>query len=104
MKYPKTYWLMIFLVGLQHVIIHCFYPNLSKFLQQNYGLSNTHAGHLSSIPYMTASAAVPLFGQLLAYFGESSYEIFFIISFGLVSCAHGFLFFLNKMALADETG
>ena len=53
---------MIFLTALQHVIIHCFYPNMSKFLQQNYGLSNTHAGHLSSIPYLTASVIVPVLG------------------------------------------
>ena len=97
--YPKTYWAMIFLTGLQHIVVHCFYPNMSKFLQQNYGLSNTHAGHLSSIPYLTASIVVPIFGQLLAYFGESTYEFFFVFAFGMVFSAHSFLFFLNFNAV-----
>lgn len=56
--------------------IHSFYPNMSKFLQQNFGMTNAEAGHLSSIPYMVASIAVPIFGNILTYAGEAHFEKF----------------------------
>lgn len=57
-------------------VLHSFYPNFSKFMQQNYGFSNTLAGHMSSIPYLVASVTVPICGQLISHFGPQSYESF----------------------------
>lgn len=74
--YPREIWFMVAISSLGFAVVHSFYPNMSKFLQQNYGMSNVHAGHLSSIPYMVGSVSVPIFGQVLAYFGEAHYEKF----------------------------
>lgn len=57
-------------------VLHSFYPNFSKFMQQNYGFSNTLAGHMSSIPYLVASVTVPICGQLISQGGPQSYEGF----------------------------
>mmetsp|Transcript_11587 Transcript_11587/g.17532 ORF Transcript_11587/g.17532 Transcript_11587/m.17532 type:complete len:355 (-) Transcript_11587:165-1229(-) len=77
---PFECWIVVFIYTIGYSTIHSFYPNMSKFLQQNYGLTNSHAGHLSSIPYIFSSFAVPLFGHLLSYFGEGSYEMFLGVS------------------------
>mmetsp|Transcript_935 Transcript_935/g.1672 ORF Transcript_935/g.1672 Transcript_935/m.1672 type:complete len:305 (+) Transcript_935:303-1217(+) len=77
---PKEIWLVIAMFSIGHSTIHSFYPNMSKFLQQNFGLTNAHAGHLSSIPYIFSSIAVPLFGHMLSCFGEHSYEYFLTFS------------------------
>jgi nitrate/nitrite transporter NarK len=63
-------------VSVGYAAIQAFYPNMSKFLQQNFGLTNAQAGHYSSIPYIVASVAVPVQGHILSYFGEKTYEMF----------------------------
>jgi ABC-type phosphate transport system permease subunit len=68
-------------VSVGYAAIQAFYPNMSKFLQQNFGLTNSQAGHYSSIPYIVASVTVPVIGHVLAYFGESYYEKFCKYSF-----------------------
>jgi hypothetical protein len=49
---------------------------MSKFLQENFSYTNSEAGHLSSIPYIVASVAVPIFGNILSYAGEKHFELF----------------------------
>jgi nitrate/nitrite transporter NarK len=55
-------WYLILIYSNVFGSIHAFYPNMSKFLRNNYGFSNIHAGHLSSIPYIVGSLTVPIFG------------------------------------------
>lgn len=92
-KIPKQGYILIGLYCMYYATIHSFYPNMSKFLQQNYGFNNAEAGHISSVPYLLASVMVPLFGQLLAIVGTSYYLWFSTASMSLVCTAH-ILFFL----------
>ena len=82
--------------------IHAFYPNMSKFLQENYGFSNSEAGHLTSIPYVMASFVVPLFGHLLAYLGSETYEKLLALSTLFVASAH--IFFIGVYVYIGEGG
>lgn len=52
--------ILAIVVSVGYAAIQSFYPNMSKFMQQNYGLTNSHAGMLSSIPYIVASVLVPI--------------------------------------------
>lgn len=75
---------------------------MSKFLQENYGCTNSEAGHYASIPYVMASFVVPLFGQMLAYLGEGWYEKLLASTAFLIGLAHTlFLFFLMNV---DSSG
>jgi nitrate/nitrite transporter NarK len=77
--------------------LHAFYPNFSKFLQQNYGYTNEEAGHLSSIPYLLSSIFVPLFGHGMSFVSEKSYTIFLIIGMVMIWGAHAiFLVILEE--------
>jgi len=91
-KVPIEIWVLTAGYTLGFSAIHSFYPNMSKFLQQNFGMTNSEAGHLSSIPYMTASIAVPIFGNILTYAGESHFEKF--LSMGLLFVASSQIIFL----------
>lgn len=71
-----------------YAAIQAFYPNMSKFMQQNYGITNSHAGMLSSIPYIVASVLVPIQGHLLSYFGQTYYEKFLAFAMSLILVAH----------------
>ena len=106
-SYPKQVWFLIAVTSLGYAVVHAFYPNMSKFLQQNYGLSSVHAGHISSIPYMTGSITVPIFGQVLAYFGEIHYEKFGKCSFGFDRYSDAFVFAnsrCSRVVLPPEIG
>ena len=67
---------------------HGFYPNMSKYIQQNYGASNEEAGHLSSIPYIVASILVPILGHIIAYYGEDNYEKFLALAPACIGLGH----------------
>jgi len=50
-------------------------------------MTNIDAGHLTSVPYIVASIAVPLLGHLLAYCGPKTYEKFLAFSACLIAFA-----------------
>jgi hypothetical protein len=62
-----------------------------------------HAGHLSSIPYMTGSVTVPIFGQILSCFGEKYFEMFAAMSMSLIALAHFVFFYFNYLAIQTAT-
>lgn len=88
MELPREANILAIVVSVGYAAIQAFYPNMSKFMQQNYGLSNSHAGMLSSIPYIVASVLVPIQGHLLSYFGQSYYEKFLAFAMSLILIAH----------------
>lgn len=88
--------------SIAYATTHAFYPNFSKFLQQNYKFSNEEAGHLSSIPYIFSSVAVPLMGHILGFTGGASYSKFLVAAAILTFMAHSSFFVLNNDV--DETG
>lgn len=59
---PKECWLLNGIYVAAFGCLHAFYPNMSKYIQENYGFSNSEAGHISALPYMLSSVLVPLFG------------------------------------------
>jgi nitrate/nitrite transporter NarK len=61
-KISHEAWVITAIICVGYATIHGFYPNFSKFLQQNYGFTNVEAGHLASIPYVLASVMVPVLG------------------------------------------
>ena len=81
-------WILVMTYTMGFASIHSFYPNMSKFLQQNYGYSNADAGHLSSIPYVVASFTVPMFGNLLTWLGEKYFERCFELAMFMICLAH----------------
>ena len=58
-----------------HCILHSFYPNMSKFMQENYSYSNIEAGHLSSLSYVIAMIVVPLLGYMMTFYKIDCYEL-----------------------------
>lgn len=89
-KFSMTPGIKLMLLNLVFVCtsLHAFYPNFSKFLQQNYGFTNVEAGHLSSIPFMLSSVLIPLFGSCLMQINERHYSLFFIIGMISIGLAH----------------
>lgn len=60
---------------LVNCIIHSFYPNMSKFLQENFHYSNTEAGHLSSLSYIISMIVIPVLGYLMSFYKIDCYEL-----------------------------
>lgn len=81
-------WIINIIFVLVYCCLHSFYPNFSKFLQQNYGYTNNEAGHLSSIPYVLSSVLVPLFGQVLSFIKPEHYVKFLCLGMGFIGTAH----------------
>lgn len=78
--------------------IHAFYPNLSKFFQIRFGYSNVEAGHVSSLPYLIASLAVPFLGTLIGYLGSQYFELMLFTSIAMILVVH-----MSYLSLSDST-
>ena len=68
--------------------VHAFYPNMSKFFQNRFGFSNVEAGHISSLPYLIASFAVPIFGSVSSVIGDAYFELMLFAAIGMVFAVH----------------
>jgi len=62
------YMFIVYLIvdTLTYSTVKTFYPNLSKFFQQDFGFSNVEAGSISSIPNLVGIFSVPIIGYLFA--------------------------------------
>ena len=80
--------------------VHAFYPNMSKFFQTRFQFSNVEAGHISAIPYLTASLLMPFLGTSVSYLGSSYYELMSFASIGLILAVH--LCYLSFQDVTEE--
>jgi nitrate/nitrite transporter NarK len=94
-KFTPEIMLSIAIYVMTYASLHAFYPNFSKFLQQNYGFTNNEAGHLSSIPYMLAAIMVPIVGHLLSFVSPRQYTSTLSLAMLCIMIAHASFLFLK---------
>jgi len=77
---------------------------MSKFFRTRFHFNNIEAGHISSIPYMIASFAVPVFGSLINRIGEAHYERLIFTALCLVLFTHTSYLLLSDPVDPEEQG
>jgi len=85
---PLEYYQICFICFLGYASIYSFYPNMSSFFQLRFGFTNQQAGLISSIPYIIASFATPVFGHFIQKMGETYFEILMTLALGSIFVTH----------------